>query len=261
MINGAQNYIWASLMKKSSVNGIFKKSASVTVTSSVITLPWDFGKLIQLEDGDGHKIWPSDISQTPLDDEEGSSRVYYRTANTLVLMKSAVTDTYTLKYFQKPRAITMGLQADGSTTSAIILDTAGKSYDDYYNNMTIESIPTTLANTAAAVSDYTGSTRTATVALTGSSSNYYGFVSELPDVFHDIIASMAIILVKSSHPAAQEKPTRAEVDLFNARFNEATSAFAGSEEDISPEEIWCSLPAGGVGSGINFPGQGYTIYG
>jgi len=261
MINTAQNYIWALLMKRSSVRGIFVTSTTVTGSNSVFALPSDFGKLIQFEDENYKKVWPTTIKMTPVRGETGADRVYYRQGNNLILFKSGISQTYTFKYYKKPRYITMGKQQAGSGALAIVLDANAKSQNDYYNDMLIESIPSDLdAVQVDTITDYVGSTKTATVTLTGSSSKYYGLVSDLPEVFHEFIAPWAVLFTKATHPASQEKPSKAEAELLTMRFDESVSSFAGGEEDVSQEDIWCAFTGDSLSMGVEIPGQGYLIF-
>jgi len=262
-LNAAQARIYALVMK-SDVREIFYESASVTVTSSVITLPWDYGKILQLEDADGYKVWPSTARITPVTGEEGSDNLYYRDGNTLVLNKTGVSDTYTLKYFKKPRKMAYGAAAATSGLNSLLLaatvDTVLR--DDYYNNLIFDNYT---QGKYATVSDFVASTRTATTgtspgAVTWAENDVYGSVPDMPEEFHNLIAPLTIIIIKAEHPAAQERPNQAEISMWSEALMEVMAAFANQPDDIPIESIFCDLAGFGGMTGISVPGQGYLIY-
>lgn len=260
-LNAAQARMYA-LIIKSDVREIFYESASVTVTSSVITLPWDYGKIIQLEDSDGHKVWPSTAKVTPVTGDEGSENLYYRDGNTFVLNKSSVSDTYTLKYLKKPRNMTYGIAAASSGLNTLIMAATDITMlrDDYYNNLVVDCYTQGKYGT---ISDFVASTRAATTNNTitwVASTDYYGTVPDMPEEFHHLIAPLAVILIKAEHPAAQERPTQIEMTLWATMFAETMAAFANQPDDISMEAIFTDLGLGGGLVGVNVPGQGYLIF-
>lgn len=259
-INQAQARMVA-LMLKTDAREFYYKSASVSVASSVITLPYDYGKVMQLEDTEGHKVYPSTAKITPVSGAEGSENLYYRSGRTFVLNKSSVTATYTLKYFRQPLKMTYGAATAGSGLNSLILQahdlTSGR--NDYYNNLTIDNYTQALT---ATISDYTGATRTAVTdnAITWATSDIYGTVPDLPDELHTLVAPLAIILVKSEHPAAQERPSGQEIKQWGEMFMEAIVAYSNQPDDISYESLFCDFGVGSAGQGLDIPGQGYMIY-
>jgi len=261
-INAAQARIY-SLMMKTEAKEIFQTSASITGSSSVYTLPADFGKIIQFEDTMGRKVFPSTAKVLPATGEVGSDRLYYRKGNTLVLNKSGVSDTYTLKYYKRPRRLTWGLAATSSGLNTLYLadtDITNRT-NDYYNDFIVDNYTQGKSGT---ISDYVGSTRAATTGGTitwAASTDYYGTVSDLPFETHIHVAPLAVILVKAMHPAAQERPTKAEMDLWASMFMETMVAFTNQPEDVPIEDVFCDFdPAVDAGGGYNVPGQGYTVY-
>ena len=211
-INTAQRFIYTLLFPR--IPGQFLTETSLTGSDSVFTLPWDFGRLRWFKDDYGNQVYPIDVDRLHYSGATGYDRLYYRKGNTLVLDKDGVSDTYTLYYYKKPRDLDQGKASDGGTNS-ITLASTGKKIDDYYNNMTIENITQDWTDT---ISDYTGSTRVATLAANdGAADDYYGIVSDLPEMFHFLIAPKAVHLVKAESPITKEKPKKTELDEWNTQ--------------------------------------------
>lgn len=259
-LNAAQARMYALLMK-SDARELFYKSASVTVTSSIITLPYDYGRILQLEDENGYKVWSSTAKVTPVTGQTGIENLYYRSANTFVLNKTGVSATYTLKYYRQPHKMTYGAAASGSGLNALKMAatdlTSGR--NDYYNDIVVDNYTQQLY---ATISDYVGSTRVATTdnTITWAENDVYGTVPDLPTEMHILVAPLAVILIKSEHPAAQERPTAAEVKMWAEMFMETLVAFSNQPEDISMESIFCDFGHSVFGAGMSIPGQGYLIY-
>jgi hypothetical protein len=261
-MNDAQARMVA-LMLKADAREFYYSTSSVSVVSSVITLPYDFGRIMQLEDSQGYKVYPSTAKITPVTGAEGSDNLYYRSGRTLVLNKAGVTDTYTLKYFRQPRKLTWGAATAGSGLNSLILAasdlTSGR--NDYYNNLTIDNYTQGLS---ATISDYVGSTRTATTAttaITWATSDIYGTVPDLPDELHGLVEPLTVIMVKQLHPASQEKPGATELKLWAEQFMEALVAYSNQPDDISMESIFTDFQLNTPGMAIDVPGQGYLIQG
>ena len=127
-INESQKFIYASLMKYKPDH--FLKSASVSVVSSVITLPWDYGATVMLKDENGFKVSRSSVAVLPTVGAEGSDKLYYHKGNTLVLNKANHTATYTLWYWTKPRELHHGQTTAGGALSMTLAADA-KLIDDY----------------------------------------------------------------------------------------------------------------------------------
>jgi len=247
-INNAQDFIYSLLIKR--IKGQFLESVDLTGVDSVFTLPWNFGYLREFKNEDGYKVFPIDIDSLPLNSGTGSDRKYYRKGNTLVLTESGVTETYTLWYYKKPRELNQGMSSAGGALSLTLASTA-KAIADYYNNMIIENVTDDWTDT---ISDYTAA-RVATITETGAASKYYGIVSELPEVFHPLIAPKAVLSLKLM-PISKQKPTVAEKAEWEEMLLEALRSFAGEAEDLP--SVWGS---GGLGyEGVEIPDQGYTIF-
>ena len=250
-INRAQARIHAALSRR--LPGHFIKKVEITGVNSVFALPWDFGALSELRNSDGIKVIQVDHRSEPSSGAEGSSSFYYRQGNTLVTPKSGISETWTLWYRTKPRDVhsgACGAAGAGTTT----FGTLAKGIADYYNGMTVENV--TLPHYAE-VTGYTAA-KVATVSGTFTeSTHYYGLVSELPEPFHRLIAPLAVMIAKDTHPASQERTTRPEVEQWADDLVEAIRAYTG-QFDIATEEIWTDFSPAPSG-GVNIPGQGYTI--
>lgn len=213
---------------------LFLESVDLTASSSVLTLPWNFGRLKQLRDENGNTCWPIDISMIHKEAADGSSRLYYRKGNTLVIDKDGLSDTYTLKYYTKPRQITTGMSSAGGALW-LTLATSAKAIADYYNGMTIENVTDDWVDT---ISDYTAARVATLAAQTGAASKYYGIVPEIPEHFHELIAPYAAFLVKGSHPAAKQKPTQTEQSELYQQLSDLLASYGVPGADIDIEEIF-----------------------
>lgn len=248
-MNRAQRLLYARLLKR--IPGEFLTDSAVSVASGVITLPWDFGVVRRLEDQNDFKVYPVDIDKRPVQGGQGSKSLYYRKGNYLYLTDDSVTDTYHLWYWRKPRELDVG-KAGGTTNQ---LASSAKAIADYYNGMVLENITT---DAFATITDYTAARVVTGPSLTAST-DYYGIVSDLPEMFHHLIAPLAIIIAKAEHPVSPEKPTKSEIEIWKSEFDDSVSAFGHMEGDVEPEELFTDFGGLGEGPGINIPGQGYTI--
>jgi hypothetical protein len=253
-INTAQSRIYA-LMMKTEARGVFYEEASITGVSSVFTLPWDYGRLLQFEDSRGYKVFPVSAKNTPLTGQQGSKNLYYRDGQTLVLTHSGVSDTYKLKYYKMPRKLTWGVAAASSGALDLRLAATDVTVlrNDYYNGFRIDNYTQGLSTT---VTDFVASTRSATTAAITwvASTDYYGTVSDLPEAVHHLLAPLAVILVKAQHPASQERPTREEMLLWGEMLMESMVGFITEPEDIPIEDIFCDF-------GDNLGMGGYLVPG
>lgn len=253
-INDAQKQLHAILLRY--IPEEFLASASIVGSSSVFTLPWNFGRVVELRDSNGRKVHPAPVRHLPPTSQvSGASKnMYYRKGQTFVVFKSGVSDTYTLYYRTKPREIHSGKASAGATTSLTLDADYSKLVADYYNGMDIENVTDGSVDT---ISDYSAA-RVATIAGTGEANDYYGIVSELPETFHHLIAPRAALLAAQRSSVAEEKPTPADWRIWENILHDALVAY-GVNEDERPEDIWCDLDGGGGYGGVDIPGQGYLI--
>jgi len=217
-INKAQKYIYNWLLIR--IPEIFLEYSDITGSSSVYTLPADFGVLKVFTDDNYRKVHEIKADQLKFKEATGSDRLYYRKGNTLVLDKDSMSDVYRLWYYRKARDLNQGKAAAADTLATTAAVTA-----DYYNGMIIEDIT---GVQAATITDYsTGRVITSTITLANNS--YYGIVSDLPEPFHYLIAPKAILYVKQS-PQSIEKPSRREVDDFSEDFTSVYRAYSANKE-------------------------------
>jgi hypothetical protein len=243
-INLAQNHIYNKLMQLSPEH--FLSSCTLSFSSSVATLPWDFGKLYELKTDKGYQVYPSSPKILPVDNGIGSKYLFYRKGKTLVLNKSGVSSDYELWYFTKPRDLHQGQATDDNTLAA-----AGKLIADYYNGMVIEDVT---GDWVDSVSDYTAARVVTMSSETLNDDDYYGLVSELPEAFHSLIAPYALILCKAEHPKVQKPETVTEIKLWDRMFNEALATWGPSIGE-SIEEIFTDYDTDPLYYNIPFPGD------
>lgn len=249
-INDAQAKLYELLVLRK--RDLFLEGPSdIAVTSSVITLPSTFGKMEELRDSDGRKVFPSEVKHLPANGAEGTDRLYYQKGNTLVLNKSGVTDTYSISYTRKPRELNQGAASGANTLATTAVGVA-----DYYNGMTIESIT---GGWVGEISDYTAARVITVSGQTLTSGHYYGVVSDLPEEYHKHIVPLATLLCKNKHPASQEKATVKDMRDWTDSVWDTIRAFSGNEIDTQPEDIWCD--GGQVrSSGYNIPGHSNIVW-
>ena len=248
-INAAQRYFYALLMRR--YPALFFETVDLTAVSSVFTLPADFGQLLYFKDSDGRQIFNINEKYRKLTASTGSDRLYTRRGNTLVLDKGGLTSTCTLFYYRKPRDLDQGKASAGAATS-ITLATSAKMIVDYYNGMTIENDTQGWVDT---ISDYSitvadNGVRVATISETAAANDYYGIVSDLPEMFHHLFVPQAVMNITGFYPRALEKPSQSGSVIFNENLRAALSAFTDNRLDRDPSGIiddWMeteSLPYG-----------------
>jgi hypothetical protein len=252
-INAAQRFIHAALMKF--IPEEFATETTIVGVNSVYTLPWDYGSIIQFEDEQGRKVLPSNIKFTPITGNDGSDRLYYQKGRTFVLNQTGVTETYTLKYYTKPRDLNFGQAVAGSGAGSLYMATTAKAKADYYNGVIFENFTAAFEGECT---DFVVANYEASIPGTWTTSDWYGTVSEIPEEFHFLIPFWTVIVLKE-HPASQEKPTKKEYTDFQEMFSTTLAGFTGQKEDIDATDIWCDFGPIGRGVGYDVPGQGYLI--
>lgn len=229
-INIAQRFIYNFLFKR--IPEEFFETASLTGVDSVYTRPADFGRLLYFKDENGRQVRPIQERSRRLTNSTGSDRLYTPRNNTLVLDKSGITKTYTLFYYRRARDLDYGQSSAGGALS-ITLATSAKKIVDYYNGMKIENVTDDWVDT---ITDYTAG-RVATITNTGAASKYYGIVSDLPEMFHDLIAPRAVLEIKGESTIAEEKPSAADRNNFMENLRETLRAYAGPALDVDPNSL------------------------
>ena len=237
-INKAQGYLYALALKR--MPGDFLGKASLTGVAGVFTLPADFATLLLFQDNYGNQVHRARPDQLHKPNATGSARMYYQKQRTLVLDKESVTDTYTLWYRRRPRRIHTGRTTAASVNPAtdITMGAAAAKIDDYYNGMVVENIT---ADTIDTITDYVGSTRKGTVSVATAKNDYYGLVSELPEILHDLITPKALLSIKSTSPLVKVRVGTAEANEFTTLLATTFAAYHDAEEDVDQEEIFADF--------------------
>jgi len=75
-INKAQRFLYNTLVRR--IPGEFLEETDLTASSSVLTLPWNFGRLRYLKDSAGRQVHPIVQEDRKLTSEAGSQYLYYR---------------------------------------------------------------------------------------------------------------------------------------------------------------------------------------
>jgi hypothetical protein len=213
--NNAQYFLWNILFTQ--FPEYFLKSAAITFTASVASLPSDCFRLRSVLDSADHDIFPIGLAKRHWDGI-GSAHEYYRYGNNLKIDQDGITDTGTIWYYSRCRELDTGA---ASATNTLAL--TAKALADYYNGMKIENITDSTNDT---ITDYTAArVITSTGGIT--SGDYYGLVSDLPEGFHPLIASRAIITMKMS-PRVPIALTQLDKNTFGEELAAAMQAFAGT---------------------------------
>jgi hypothetical protein len=233
-INDSQRYLFNLLLKR--VPELFLKTSSLTTDSSELTLPGDFGIGRRLETSDGHKVSPVGPAYRPV-----SKFLYYRSGKRYVITGTSNGDTYKLYYYSKPRDIHSGWVTtfDSNNLYLTLESPLARAVADYYNDMDIVNRYGDHEGEVDTISAYTAA-RVATVASDRwESGAFYGLVSELPEVFHHLIAPGASLLAKRRLPQGMSSvsPGQERAD-YQDMVVEALKAFAGNKQDAPVEEMW-----------------------
>jgi hypothetical protein len=220
-INNSQNHLWSILFEQ--FPEYFMKSASLTFTDSVASLPSDCFKIKEISNSDGYPITPIGVNQRHIVSGAGSKYGYYRYGNTVRIDQDDVSDTSTIWYYWQCRELDTGMTSAGGALSAT-LATTSKAIADYYNDMMIENVTDSTVDT---ITDYTAA-RVCTVSNTWAVSKYYGIISELPTIFHPLIPEYAVLQLKKN-PKSPVVATTSEILLFDQMLRSAMRSFAGTQ--------------------------------
>jgi len=181
------------------------KSASVTPSASVITLPTDCSKPIYLEETSSGKpiSWLAGVGHRRVSRSVGTSldvgyAEAYLLKNTLEVNKDSYSTACTLWYQQRVPDLHTGIAGAATTANAIELaDDLNKKYvDDYYNGVGLEvkDQSTSIIDISSTVSDYDAATGLATIVGTAASGDTYGTISVLPEDIHMMLVMDATIM-------------------------------------------------------------------
>ncbi len=228
-INKSHRYIYDYLLRH--IPKAILTSTTITGVASVFALPFDFGKLLIFKDENDRKVYPIDIDKLKVSGSPGNKRLYYRKGNNLVLDRDNVTDTYTLWYYKKARTLDQG-KATGTNTLAV----TAVPIADYYNGMQLENITDSEIST---ITDYSAG-RVVTITNQMDANDYYGIISDMPEMFHYLIEMKAIINMKR-YPQSKMKITPEDILDFKDQLITSVKAYAGTDDDVDMEEIFLDL--------------------
>jgi len=245
-INEAQRYIYSFLFKRFS--GFFLAASEIVGVNSVFALPWDCGAVRYFKDENGYRVSQIDVDNLHAASATGSDNLFYRKGNSLVLDRANVSATYTLYYYKKPRDIDQGIAVAGGALSITLASTARKLVD-YYNGMIIENITQDWFDT---ITDY--SARVATILETATVDDYYGIVPDMPEMFHEFIAPIAVYKIKLESPVTQEAPKQGFLGDINESLLSAARSYSDISLDVTAEEIFCDF---GSSQSVNYNIPGY----
>lgn len=165
------------------------KSATLTPSSSLVTLPNDCAKPVYMEDYSSGVEIPlrGTVRERRMTRPETSARFAgyvdaYLVGGYIEINQSSYSDQVTLWYQQRVPDLHFGEAGSGSGASTLIFDSDNEPslVDDYYNNVTVEVMTATGADIRSSISDYTGSSGTATITGTPAEGDPYGTVTVLP---------------------------------------------------------------------------------
>jgi len=181
------------------------KSADLTPSSSVITLPSDCAKPVYLEEKSSGKplAWLENVktrrvSRAPaasLDWWSGAPEVY-PLLGTLEVNQTSYSTEVTLWYDVRVPDLMAGTASAGAATSLTFPVNANvKHIDDYYNGVGFLVDAGTGAGTVGdTISDYTGADGKCVVTGTYSTDSVFGTISRLPEESHHLILLEASLL-------------------------------------------------------------------
>ncbi|KKM91000.1 hypothetical protein LCGC14_1232920 [marine sediment metagenome] len=187
------------------------KSDDLTPVASVITLPSDCAKPVYMEEkSTGREIPFEDtlrerrVSRASPTGPYGGYISAYMVGDTIEVNQDSYTTEVTLWYERRLIDLSAGTIAAGASTS-LQFKAANEpnGADDYYNGVTVECMNATTkaVKLISTISDYAGSTYTATVVGTPVTSDFYGTVPQIPREGHALIvlkATLAVIAKPSS---------------------------------------------------------------
>lgn len=237
-INAAVQWLYSKLVVRIPEQ-FLEGPDDLAFTSSVATLPWNFGRLLWLRDADGYKVQRIQPHQRRLEAYTGSNRLYMIKGNTIVLDQASVTATYKLYYTRRPRVLDFGKATAGGALS-ITLPTSARKTADYYNGMEIENKTSDWIDT---IDDYS-TARVATISETAAADDYYGLVPEIPEPFHYLIPTLSTLYMTGNFPIAKSEPGKGAIEMFNAMLQDALSAYASPPADENPDSLFVDYNVG-----------------
>lgn len=208
-LNKAQAKVAALISQQ--VGDWFLTKTDITPVDSLITLPSDCSKIVYLEDktngteiafsGTVRERNLSRIIGTNLDILEPDAYMY---GNYIEVNQASYTNEVTLWYEKRVSDLHSGTGGSGSTTNTLVFQSTNIPVprNDYYNTVYVSITAGTGVGVRAAISDYVGSTYTATVTGSFSTDSIYGTETILPEEAIPLMLDFTIVDLLSKPSAA-----------------------------------------------------------
>jgi hypothetical protein len=249
-INKAQAMVY-SIVSQQAGDWLLKKSSALTASNSLITLPSDCAKPVYLEDATHGTEIPFSITVrerrltrivgTNLDILEPDA---YMLGDYIEVNQDSFGGSAYLWYERRVPDLHAGTGGSGSTTNTLVFQSTNIPVprDDYYNSIYVSITGGTGVGTRAAISDYTGSTYTATVAGSFGTDSVYGTETILPEESIPLITQTAVMELIAK-PSAAVDPKYFEYALAIVKstksdFIDWISTRVKNSVRIRPQEDW-----------------------
>lgn len=206
----------ARLVIDSPGDWLLKKSASITPSSSLITLPTDCIKPAYLEEVSSGR--PIPIRGTVRERRVGGQNFQsgdleaHFFGNYLEVGVSSYSTAVYVWYQPRIPDLHCGSCGNGTGTTTIVFEAVNwpNGQDDYYNDSYVEVRDKTsnVLNARQLITDYVGATFTATIAAAAVApivNDYYGTVSLLPDELHNWVVMRATVRALAKPSSTFEK--------------------------------------------------------
>ena len=201
------------------------KSATVTPSSSVITLPDDCSKPVYLEDANGSPVrWLTSVGQRRVSRSFGSgydsssAREAYPLMDTIELNESGYSSACTLWYQQRVVDLQTGTASAGDDLSLTFqASMRARQVADYYNGTTIEVISGTGPGIYT-IDDYTSASVCTLSASSFDTDSVYGTVPVTPQETNDVIILRATLLAMSKPSSNMDEKV---FQMFSNDFRDA----------------------------------------
>ena len=220
---------------------LIKKSASLTPSSSRLTLPSDCVRPAYLEEVSSGRVIP--VRGTVRERRMGRQAGTTLSAGTIeaylfgglieVNMDSYANACY-LWYQPRVKTLHAGVCGTGTGAAAVVFEAAHwpSGVDDYYNDIVLQVRDQTdhVLNVNQAISDYVGATFTATIAspaVTPASGDFYGTVSELPKEL------LGLVVLRATVKAIAKPSSTFEKEIFSFFRAELKKAQEEAEEFLA----------------------------
>lgn len=217
-LNNEQKEV-ARLCYDSPGDWLLKKSSSITPAASVITLPTDCVRPAYLEEVSSGRNIPirGTVRERRVGRQPGTTisagtiEAYFMGANLEVNMDSYTEPVY-VWYQQRVPDLHAGECGNGTGATSIVFEAKNwpNGQNDYYNGVYVEVRDKTshVLNVRQAITDYVGSTFTATIAsatVTPEVNDLYGTISLLPEELHNWVVLRATVRALAKPSSTFEK--------------------------------------------------------